>query len=427
MNYSETLEYLFTSTPSFQQVGADAYKPGLERIEDFCHYLGSPHKNFPTIHIAGTNGKGSTSHLIASVLMKAGYRVGLFTSPHLKDFRERMRVDGQMISEQEVVEFVARNREKMEALQLSFFEMTTAMAFDHFSRCDVEVAVIETGLGGRLDATNILRPMVSVVTNVGMDHTDLLGNTLKQIATEKAGIAKPRTALILGERSEEYDSVFADRAAALQCPLIFAEEHFTADPTVEGGYTLRRKRDGREFALTLDLKGNYQQHNLVTAAAALDYLHTSTPLTIPRRAFIEGVESAATTTYLAGRWQQLQQRPTVICDTGHNSHGIKYVARQLSELQQSHQRLICVIGFVRDKDVRQVLELMPREAHYIFTAPATQRALPAEELARLATLSGLCGEVCPTATEALAEAKKIATAYDAIFIGGSNYLVAEII
>ena len=427
MNYSETLEYLFTSTPSFQQVGADAYKPGLERIEDFCHYLGSPHKNYPTIHIAGTNGKGSTSHLIASVLMKAGYRVGLFTSPHLKDFRERMRVDGQMISEQEVVEFVARHRGKMESLQLSFFEMTTAMAFDHFSRCDVEVAVIETGLGGRLDATNILRPMLSVVTNVGMDHTDLLGNTLSQIAAEKAGIVKPRTALVLGERSEEYDSVFTERAAALQSPLIFAEEHFSAICTAEGSYTLRRKRDGREFALTLDLKGNYQQHNLVTAAATLDYLHTSTPLTIPRRAFTEGVESAATTTHLAGRWQQLQQHPTVICDTGHNSHGIKYVAEQLRTLQQSHKRLICVIGFVRDKDVEEVLRLMPRDAHYLFTAPSTQRALPKEELAQLAQKAGLCGEVCPTATEALAEAKKIATAEDAIFIGGSNYLVAEVI
>ena len=427
MNYSETLEYLFTSTPSFQQVGADAYKPGLERIEDFCHYLGSPHKNYPTIHIAGTNGKGSTLHLIASVLMKAGYRVGLFTSPHLKDFRERMRVDGQMISEQEVVEFVAHHRQKMESLQLSFFEMTTAMAFDYFSRRDVEVAVIETGLGGRLDATNILRPMLSVVTNVGMDHTDLLGNTLSQIAAEKAGIVKPRTALVLGERSEEYDSVFTERTAALQSPLIFAEEHFSAICTAEGRYTLSRKRDGREFSLTLDLKGNYQQHNLITAAATLDYLHLSTPLTIPRRAFIEGVESAATTTHLAGRWQQLQQHPTVICDTGHNSHGIKYVAEQLRTLQQSHKRLICVIGFVRDKDVEEVLRLMPHDAHYLFTAPSTQRALPKEELAQLAQKAGLSGEVCPSATEALAEAKKIATAEDAIFIGGSNYLVAEVI
>lgn len=426
MDYAQTLEYLYTSTPSFQQVGADAYKPGLERIEEFCRSLGSPEKHYPTIHIAGTNGKGSTSHMIASVLMHSGYRVGLFTSPHLKDFRERMRIDGEMISEREVVEFVARHRSTMEALSLSFFEMTAAMAFDFFSRHDVEVAVIETGLGGRLDATNLITPLLSVITNVGFDHTDLLGNTLQQIAAEKAGIIKHRIPVILGERSAEYDEVFISHARAQQSLLHFAQEQCKTELLDEGYYRLHRIRDGHTFDLRLDLTGDYQRHNLKTAAVALDILHLHTPLTIPRRAFINGIEQAASTTHLAGRWQIISQRPLTICDTGHNAHGIKYVAEQLQRTRSEQGRLICVIGFVRDKDVEEVLRLLPADAHYIFTAPATKRALAADELAQMAARCALRGIVRNSVTEAIAEAKKIATDDDLIFIGGSNYVVAEI-
>lgn len=426
MDYQQTLEYLFTTTPSFQQVGADAYKPGLERIAEFCRLLGDPQTLYPTIHIAGTNGKGSVSHLITSVLMHAGYRVGLYTSPHIKDFRERMRVDGKMISEAEVVDFVARHRDEMKRLDLSFFEMTTAMAFDYFAREDVEVAVVETGLGGRLDATNLLRPLLSVVTNVGMDHTDLLGNTLQQVASEKAGIIKQGVPFVLGEANKEYNSVFEQRAQLLESPMIYAEQGFECQAEGEGAYTIKRLRDGHSFSLQLDLKGDYQRHNILTAAAALDLLHEHSPLTIGLAAFKRGMSSAAATTSLAGRWQTISERPLTICDTGHNAHAMHHVAEQLRRTAAEHDNLYCIIGFARDKDVEQALALLPTEAHYIFTAASTKRALPADELARLGEKVGLKGEVAPTVKQAIGIAQEKATADDVIFIGGSNYVVAEI-
>lgn len=426
MNYQQTIEYLFTTTPSFQQVGADAYKPGLERIAEFCRLLGDPQQSYPTIHIAGTNGKGSTSHFVASVLMQAGYRVGLYTSPHIKDFRERMRVDGEMISEQEVVDFVARHREAMQRLDLSFFEMTTAMAFDHFARKGVEVAVVETGLGGRLDATNLLQPLLCVVTNVGLDHTDLLGDTLREVAAEKAGIIKSGVPIVLGEQNEEYNALFEQRAAQMQAPLVYAQREFDCRAEGDGRYTLTRRRDGHTFDLDLDLKGDYQLHNIITASAALDRLHELTPLTISLKAFVQGMNTAAATTSLAGRWQTIGLKPLTICDTGHNAHAMRHLAEQLRRVAEQHPRLYCIIGFARDKDVDSVLRLLPKQAHYIFTAAASQRALAAEELALKGEAAGLKGEVAPTVAEALAIAHKKATEDDAIFIGGSNYVVAEI-
>ena len=332
-----------------QQVGADAYKPGLERIRDFCHYLGDPQKDYLTIHVAGTNGKGSVSHMLASVLQHAGYRVGLFTSPHLRDFRERMRVNGKMITEREVVDFVARHKAKMRELDLSFFEMTTAMAFDYFAYSDVEVAVIETGLGGRLDATNVITPLVSIITNVGFDHTDLLGNTLREIASEKAGIIKKSVPVIIGESSEEYNDVFEAKAAVGRSRVIYAEDSFRyIKHRVEGSkqhIALERMCDGRRYDLELDLAGEYQRKNAVTAAAAVHYLHDSSPLTISRRAFIEGFAKAASSTGLAGRWQTLGEKPWIVCDTGHNAHGISYVASMLKDAAQRYNRQIIVIGF----------------------------------------------------------------------------------
>lgn len=427
MNYSQTLEFLFQALPAYETKGATAYKPGLERIAAFCRHMGNPQRNFFTIHVAGTNGKGSVSHIIASVLQQAGYRTGLFTSPHLLDFRERIRVDGEMIPKQKVVNFVDKHHDKMVELDLSFFEMTAALAFDYFAQSDVEVAVIETGLGGRLDATNIIVPVVSVITNIGLEHTDLLGDTLQKIAAEKAGIVKKSIPVIVGESDERYDSVIEQTAAANKSKTLYAEKIFVCEsqtPDEEGQlFKLRRLRDDRTYDIRLDLAGDYQRRNIVTAAATIDFLHEETPLTISRRAFIEGTRHAAANTAFAGRWQRLADVPLTICDTGHNAHGIAYVARQLEATP--HKRLYCVIGFVRDKDLAHILPLLPRDAHYLFTAAQTHRALPAAELAAKAAIYGLQGETAENVAAAMARARELATPDDMIFIGGSTYIVAE--
>ena len=313
MNYSQTLEFLYTSLPAFESKGASAYKPGLERIAAFCKHMGNPQRNFFTVHVAGTNGKGSVSHIIASVLQQAGYRTGLYTSPHLQDFRERIRVDGEMIPKQKVVNFVNKHHDKMVELELSFFEMATAMAFDYFAQSDVEVAVIETGLGGRLDATNVIVPIVSVITNIGMDHSDLLGDTLQKIAAEKAGIVKKSIPVIVGEGDDRYNEVFERAGAAAKSKVIYAEREFLCEeqtPTSEGQhFRLRRMRDGKEFDVDLDLAGLYQNRNIVTASTAIDFLHEETPLTISHRAFVAGVREAAAATSLRGRWQTIAESP----------------------------------------------------------------------------------------------------------------------
>ena len=431
MNYAQTIDYLFNSVTSFQQVGADAYKPGLERVTEFCRHLGNPQRNFYTLHVAGTNGKGSVSHILASVLQQAGYRVGLYTSPHLKDFRERIRVDGEMIPKQKVVNFVNKNLSVMQQLGLSFFEMTTAMAFDYFDKSDVEVAVIETGLGGRLDATNIIVPLLSIVTNIGLDHTDLLGDTVQKIASEKAGIMKKCVPLVLGESSEQYDEVFERRAREVNSRVIYAQKSYKClGHRVEGGVqyiTIEREDDGQLYDLSIDLLGDYQYKNVVTAAAAIHYLHSSTPITISRRAFVEGVASVAKSTQLAGRWQTLGEKPFVVCDTGHNAHGLRCVMEELRRIAPNYRRQICVLGFAREKNLDEILPLLPREAYYIFTQANVGRALPAEELAAKAASAALSGEVVVGVKEAVAAARKMATPSDMIFIGGSNFVVAEVL
>ncbi len=428
MNYTQTLDYLFTSLPSFQDVGSDAYKPGLERITDFCRHLGNPQRNFYTIHVAGTNGKGSVSHILASILHEAGYCVGLYTSPHLTDFRERVRVDGAMIPKQKVVNFVDKNRAKMESLELSFFEMTTALAFDHFAHSNVEVAVIETGLGGRLDATNVIMPVVSVVTNVALEHRAYLGDTIPQIANEKAGIFKKSIPIVVGEHNVEYDDRFRARAVELNSPIIFAEDIFSvkSQRASEGGqhFELLRHSDNFKFDVELDLAGEYQRHNIVTASATADYLHCSTPLSISRRAYLAGIKDAAKITSLKGRWQVLSNSPLTICDTGHNPHSLEQVTAQIKESE--YKRLFCVLGFASDKDLSEILPHFPKDAHYIFTAPQNRRALSAESLSQTAKEYGLEGEVVPTIAESIARAREMATSDDMIFIGGSNFVVAEI-
>ncbi len=431
MNYTQTLDYLFASRPSFQQVGADAYKPGLERITEFCRHLGNPQRNYFTIHVAGTNGKGSVSHILASVLQQAGYRVGLYTSPHLKDFRERIRVDGEMIPKQKVVNFVDRNLRKMEELELSFFEVTTAMAFDYFAYSDVEVAVVETGLGGRLDATNIITPLLSVITNIGLDHTSLLGDTLAQIAAEKAGIIKKSIPVLVGQSNEAYNEVIEQRAAELKSSVVYAQQEFECimHNVEESGQrvVLKRASDGYVFDLKMDLCGSYQVQNLVTATAAINFLHDSSPLTVSRRALVEGVASVVSSTSLAGRWQMLQTDPLVVCDTGHNAHGLKEVAEGLQGLVQRVGRLTCVLGFSADKDIDDMLQLLPAEAHYIFTQASSERAAAAEDLVAKASAIGLGCEAVKSVADAFAKAKSGAAPNDAIFVGGSNFVVAEVL
>ena len=429
MNYTQTLEFLFTAMPSFQRVGGDAYKPGLERIAAFCGHIGNPQRNFYTIHVAGTNGKGSVSHMLASILREAGYRTGLFTSPHLVDFRERIRVDGEMIPKQKVVNFVDKHREKMQQLDLSFFEMTAAMAFDYFDQSDVEVAVIETGLGGRRDATNIITPLLSVVTNVAMEHTEYLGDTIEKIAAEQAGILKKSIPIVVGQRSEGYNHIFESRAAELHSRVIYAEDEFLLHgiehfDNENQHFSVERRRDSRTFELDIDLLGDYQRHNTITACAAADYLAELTPLTISRRAFREGLARTAANTSLMGRWQVIASEPYTICDTGHNADGIRYVAAQLEALDTD--RIFAVMGFAKDKDLEAILRLLPKKIHYIFTRASVERARCVEDIAAVATTLGLDFECALTVGEAIARARSLALATDTIFIGGSNFVIAEV-
>ncbi|MBR2031486.1 MAG: bifunctional folylpolyglutamate synthase/dihydrofolate synthase [Alistipes sp.] len=428
MNYTETLDYLFSSMPSFQQVGGDAYKPGLERIAEFCRSIGNPQRNYFVIHIAGTNGKGSVSNMLAAVLQQAGYHTGLFTSPHLTDFRERIRVNGEMIPKQKVVNFVDRHKAEMERLQLSFFEMTTAMAFDYFAQSDVEVAVIETGLGGRLDATNIVQPVISVITNIGLEHTEYLGDSLPKIAREKGGIIKKCTPVVVGEKNSNYNLVLEEIADDLRSELIYANDAFTlGECGFEGNkqvVTLNRTRDGYPYQLRLDLLGEYQRQNLATVAAVLDTLHETTPLSISRRAFVEGVRDVAQLTAFRGRWQVLSEKPLVVCDTGHNEHGIAEVAKQLNGRTNSG-KLLCVMGFCEDKDFSKMLAQMPSDAHYFFTQASIRRAASVEKISEVATALGLDFEVAQSVEEALAKAQQQLADEDMLFIGGSTFVVAE--
>ena len=428
MNYSQTLEFLFTSMPSFQQVGSDAYKPGLERITEFCRHLGNPQRNYFTIHVAGTNGKGSVAHMLASILSQAGYRTGLYTSPHLVDFRERISVDNEFIPKQKVVNFVDKHQAKMQELDLSFFEMTTALAFDYFAQSDVEVAVIETGLGGRLDATNVIMPILSIVTNVGMEHTALLGDTIEKIASEKAGIAKKSIPLLLGESDERYNEVFRQAAAEARSPLVYAEELFRCNDVEcfdedSRHFSMERLRDGHLYELDLDLMGDYQRRNIVTVCAAADMLHEETPLTISRRAFREGLATAAANTQFYGRWQITSREPLTICDTGHNAHGLRYVAEQLESLPC--RELYCVVGFAKDKDLAAVMPILPRRAHYIFTQASVDRARKVEDVVAEARRAGLDCTAVATVAEAVAAARERMGAEDALFVGGSTFVVAD--
>lgn len=429
MNYNETLDFLFTSLPVFQHQGATAYKPGLESSENFLRALGTPHNKFRTIHVAGTNGKGSTSHILASVLQQAGYRTGLYTSPHLYDFRERIKIDGEMITHQEVVDFVAEHKALLDGL--SFFEMTVGMAFDHFARHDVDIAVIETGLGGRLDSTNVITPLISVITNIGFDHMNLLGNTLPLIAAEKAGIIKREIPAVIGERDSETAPVFIGRAELVGAPIVFAEDKFRCVDTTTSediqNFIVEHCDDGSRFTLALDLQGDYQRKNIVTVLATLEGLRgpmAELGLTPPTSEQIaKGCAHAARTTGLHGRWEVLSHKPLTVCDTGHNAHGLRYVIGQIG--RQKFEKLFVVLGVVSDKDLSSILPLMPRDAYYLFTQASVERALPASRLQEVASDYGLCGEVVVGVMEACDRARLLASDDDMIFIGGSTFTVSE--
>lgn len=407
MNYSETIAYLYQSTPLFQQVGAGAYKEGLTNSLLLDEHLGHPHRLFRSIHVAGTNGKGSCSHTLAAILQSAGYKVGLYTSPHLVDFRERIRVNGEPVSQQYVIDFVERERPFFEPLHPSFFELTTAMAFRYFADQQVDVAVIEVGLGGRLDCTNLINPDLCIITNISFDHIQFLGNTLSAIAREKAGIIKPHTPVIIGEVLEETRPVFEAQAQQMEAPIYFAEEQPSCYSDVE-----------------MELKGSYQQKNRVTVLAAIPLLQQA-GYRIGETEVCKGFAQVTELTGLQGRWQQLQDSPRLVCDTGHNVGGISYVAEQLK--QQPYRTLRMVMGMVNDKDIRGVLALLPREAVYYFTQASVKRALPVEEFAHLATEAGLQGQCYPDVPSAVQAAQKESLPEDFIFVGGSSYIVADLL
>ena len=404
-DYSQTVEWMFQQLPMYQSVGVSAFKKDLTNIILFAQVLGNPHNNFKSIHVAGTNGKGSASHMLASILQEANYKVGLYTSPHLKDFRERIKIDGREISEVEVIDFISRNKGFLEENRLSFFEMTVGMALDYFSKQKVDIAIIEVGLGGRLDSTNLITPVLSVITNIGLDHTQMLGNSLEEIAFEKAGIIKPGIPVIIGETRPETIPVFMEVAAKRDAEIIFSENF----PTTK---------------LTSDLKGNYQKHNIQTVITAIEKL-TKDGWKISRDDICNGLQKVRVNTGLRGRWDVLQTNPMVICDTAHNKEGLRYVFDQLKE--EKYEKLHLVFGVVSDKDLGSILPLFPKTATYYFCKPNIPRGMDQFELQRRCLASGLLGQSYDSVKAAFDSALKNSAKNDLIFIGGSNFVVAEVL
>lgn len=420
MQYKEALDFLYTQIPMFQRIGADAYKPGLETSLKLSEVFGNPHRSFKSVHVAGTNGKGSTSHTLAAILQQAGYRVGLYTSPHLIDFRERMRVNGEMISEDEVVDFVERYKALGLSISPSFFELTMVMAFEFFKRRNVDMAIIEVGLGGRLDSTNIIMPELSVITNISFDHIQFLGDTLEKIASEKAGIIKPGIPVVIGESRGSVRKVFSDRAAGMNSPVTYADDCPLYSSAEEDGGMLVY-RDTPYGTIRGELAGEYQKKNTSTVLNAVGVLK-SQGWRIPDEAVVGGFANVCSLTELMGRWMKVGSDPLVICDTGHNAGGWEYLSRQIAACP-GHKHL--VIGFVNDKDIRHILELMPRDATYYFTRASVERALSPEILADEAKKAGLRGSCYATVDEAYNAAVDASAHDDTVFVGGSTFVVAD--
>lgn len=403
MDYQQTIDYLFSQLPMFQRVGNTAFKKDLSNTIAIAKVLNHPERKFESIHVGGTNGKGSVSHSLASVLQEQGYKVGLYTSPHLVDFRERIRINGQMISEQYIIDFVANHQQNFEEIKPSFFEWTVGLAFDYFANSKVDFAIIEVGLGGRLDSTNIILPILSVITNISYDHQNLLGNTLKEIAGEKAGIIKPNIPVVIGEGSG-MEALFKQKATEVSAPIYFAED--TEHPLLD-----------------FDLKGNYQKANLRTIACACAKLKKRIALT--DESIENGLQKVTVNTGLRGRWETLSKSPLTICDTGHNEAGIRFITEQLNEL--SYSKLHFVITMVNDKDISKIIGLLPQDAHYYISEAKIPRALAKEKLAEAMKKNGLDSNLFSSIAEAIKSAQNAANENDVIFIGGSTFTVAEAI
>jgi dihydrofolate synthase/folylpolyglutamate synthase len=426
MNYKETTDFLFSQLPAYHKIGKAAYKESLENILQFDEYLGHPHLKFKTVHIAGTNGKGSVSHMTASVLQQAGYRTGLYTSPHLIDFRERIRVNGEMISELNVISFVEKHMSFIESLKPSFFELTVAMAFDYFSMMNVDIAVIEVGLGGRLDSTNIISPMVSVITNIGHDHMDILGDTLQKVAAEKAGIIKNGIPVVIGETQTETKDVFTAFAHEKGSEIKFADQDYSCSLSeMENLQEYRnynvKDKSGKQFTGSTPLGGDYQAKNIVTVFEIYDILKRT--LNITSENLTKGIRHVIDNTALSGRWQTVGHNPLIICDTGHNKEGLEYVVSQLSRFDG--RKIHFILGFVSDKDLSLVLPLFPLNAEYYFTRASVKRAMDENILRDKAREKGLEGNSYPDVRSAFEAARLAAKTEDVIFIGGSTFIVAD--
>jgi dihydrofolate synthase/folylpolyglutamate synthase len=429
MTYKDTVEFLYNQLPVYHRIGKSAYKADLDNAMALDEYFGHPHKKYKTVHVAGTNGKGSVSHMLASVLQEAGYRTGLYTSPHLKDFRERIKVNGKMIPEDEVISFVEKHMGIIDVIKPSFFEMTVALAFDYFDRAGVDVAVIEVGLGGRLDSTNIITPVLSVITNIGHDHMDMLGNTLEKVSEEKAGIIKNNVPVVIGETQAETKDVFLSKALSTRSEISFADQRFACKPglynDIRGvrNYSIADSTSGKIYNGEITLGGDYQSKNLQTIFNALEIL--SGIFNLSDEKIIAGIRKTVINTGLKGRWQVLGVSPLIICDSGHNKEGLEYNMKQLGNMHKS--QLHFVIGFVSDKDLSLVLPLFPADAEYYFTRAAIPRALDEKILQEEALKYNLKGKSFPKIATALASAKKNASPTDIIYVGGSTFVVAEVI
>ena len=428
MNYSETLEYLFSQLPMYQRQGAPAFKKDLSNTLALCTALGEPHIKFKSIHIAGTNGKGSVSHMLASVFQEAGYKIGLYTSPHLTDFRERIKINGEMISEQSVIDFVADHQSDFEEIKPSFFEMTVALAFGHFAKNQVDIAIIETGLGGRLDSTNVVTPELSVITNIGYDHQQFLGETLPEIAGEKAGIIKPNVPVVVGEFQQEVADVFEAKARETNSRLRFANREWeTRIQELEDDRLQMSLRhyDGTELEVESELSGPHQAKNLITTLEVVRTLSDS-GWNLTREHFKAGINHVVSATGLKGRWQVLGRNPLIIADTAHNREGLEPNLKRLVS-NRNPEQLHFVWGMVNDKDVSKSLSLLPKEASYYFCRPNVPRGLEVEHLTKVATDLGFKHIPFPSVNEALEAAKGLAKRDDIIYVGGSTFVVAEVV
>ncbi len=429
VTYKQTIEFLYSQLPAYHRIGKAAYKSNLDNTIALDNYFGHQHTQYRAIHVAGTNGKGSVSHLIASVLQEAGLRTGLYTSPHLKDFRERIRVNGEMISKKDVTGFVNKHKSIIESLQPSFFEMTVAMAFDHFAREKVDYAVIEVGLGGRLDSTNIINPVISVITNIGHDHMDLLGDSYEKIAYEKAGIIKKNSITVIGETQNETKNVFLSKAREAGSEIFFADNNFHCrlgnyvSAEGEREFLISDLSEGKEIRGLIPLGGDYQSKNLQTVCQVFRCLEGS--VNMNTGILLEGINKVVLNTGLRGRWEVLSRKPLIICDTGHNREGLIYVLGQINNIPATGLHI--VLGFVADKDIDLILPLFPKQAEYYFTRASILRALDEKKLKAKASEYGLKGSCYPSVRKALAAAKKRASPTDLIFIGGSTFVVAEVV